>query len=521
MKKKFLLSLLALVCALSCVFGLVACGDKNGGKELSADEFSSKTQTAMQSGFTFSFSYPSDNGIYSNGVCVSDIANERYFVTYPGDGNNTEKYIYAKEGANYYRYTAVEITANETYWEKSSYPKADFDNLVSTYGIASVESSYVSAFLYSTITERYNSFEFDKDSKVYRARNVSIEGTGSATSVEVIFKDGALVSMKVEGFADTQSDAKVNFTCTEFGSSGGELPADEYIVAPKMSHTEWSACCERFAEIDNLTLRAENNIIAESYVAVERMQLDGDTLYRINKDSNNWLYGNVYGKDEENYFKWSALGSRKGNVENFLEEDPLFKKVSIKENEYTNAVGALKNSLSTVAGVLSDRFDSFTYKNNTYRGDNTVVVEIGGFTLKSVWVTVVNGEIVQIGGWSDGKRVIVDNFGTTKIEYNAIPDTFFGHTFEWDYMAGYTITIAEDGKVTGTYEIAGSDGVWKPLNEFVGEKAFVVTEKEEYGNKYWVMRAVDGSVEYDLHYSAANGTLEISGYAMFKWRPEK
>lgn len=515
MKKKITITLMALVCALCCAFGLVACGGKNDGKELSADEFSSKIETAMRSGFTFSFSYPSDSGIYSNGVCVSDIANNRYFVTYPGDGTNTEKSIYTKEGTNYYQYTAVEITAKETYWEKSSYPKADFDNLVSTYGIASVESAYVSSYLISVITEKYDSFEFDGDSKVYRARNVSIDGNGSATSVEVSFKDGALVSIKVDGFADTQSDAKVNFTCTEFGTSGGELPAGEFIVAPKMSAAEWSACFERFAETDNVTMRA---IIAET---VERMQLDGDTLYRINNDSNNWLYGNVYVKDGENYFKWTAIVSRKGNVENFLEEDPLFKKVSIKENEYTTAVGTLKNSLSTFAGIVRDRFNSFTYKNNTYRGDNTVVINVGGYTLKRIWITVVNGEIVQIGGWADSKRVVVDNIGTTEIEYNAIPDTFFGHTFEIGDADRHTITISADGKVTGTYEIAGSDGVWKPLSEFVGEKAFIVSEKEEYGYKYWVLRAVDESVAYNLVYRAETGRLEISGFASFVWRPEK
>lgn len=512
---------MALVCALCCAFGLVACGGKNDGKELSADEFSSKIQTAMRSGFTFSFSYPSDSGIYSNGVCVSDFANDRYFVTYPGDGKNTENYIYAKEGENYYRYSSVGIAAKETYWEKSSYPKADFDNLVSTYGIASVESSYVSEFLISVITEKYDAFKFDGDSKAYRARNVSIDGTGSAASVEVIFTDGELVSIKVEGFADTQSDAKVNFTCSEFSSSGGELPAEEFIVAPKMSATEWSVCFERFSTVKNLTLRAENYVIADTYDTTERMQLDGDSLYRIYKDGNGWLYGNVYVQDGDEYLKWSAIGERKGNVDKFLEEDPLFKKVSINENEYKTAVGALNNSLSAFADILSKRFDSFTYKNNTYRGDNTVVIDVGGYTLKDIWVTVVNGEVTQIGGWSDSKRVVVENIGSTELEYNAIPDSFFGHTFEQDNKAKNTITIAEDGKVSGNFEIAGSDGVWKPLNEFVGEKAFIVTDKVEYGYKYWVMHAVDGSVEYNLKYTASAGKLEITGYAMFVWRPEK
>lgn len=519
---KKLTGLLALTGAICCAAGLAACNDGNNeDNKLSADEFSSKIETAFQGGYTFRFSYPNEKtSVYGNGTLEADVANSRYLVTYPGNGTNAEKLLFAKEGTEYVQYTSASVGQEATYWNKSSYTKDDFDKLTASRGITAVESEKLSDFLNKVFKDKYDSFTYDGEKDSYLAQNVTVANAGTAKSVSVQFTDGKPSAVDVKTFEEAVNPAALDFTCTKFGATSVTLPTAEYIVAPKMTADEWKECINGFGAATNLTVEVGTG--SNSTV----MKLNGGTYYELDEHNNYEIYDKVGDK----YYVYSASASNRD------EENPIFSKKETDETRYNDALSEFRAMIAAGASSIVNRFDSFQYKNNVYSAsfsasDNMELIK--GYTVSDMHLTVLNGNVAKVECYLrstanplNHTQIIVSGVGTTEIKFNAIPDSPLGHTFLYRYNSTttYTLTIGADGKLSGTHSLwVGPDGYGTALDDYKGDKALIATVTSENTREnivYLTFTTADGSWSGTMEYLRNTGVIYFgSNMDKFVWQP--
>ncbi len=543
MKKKLLITLLALVSALCCAFGLAACGgdgDNTGG--LAADEFAAKFSTAKASGYTFTYTY------FATHTFEADVVNNRYLAYNKAEGvtKYTNKFLHAKTGDKYYYYQSEEdgvwwlpaLEISETLFNKniSNYGIDEIKDEIEDVGDTRFHLRGLAEFNETVINEKGNLFASVGENK-YEANNVSVTDVGKASKVAIELKSGKLASINVtnycpEGRSETGG---TDYSFTKFGETTVELPTDDYIVEPEMNAEEWNACINAFAAKKNFSLQMRNKTSEGDIVAA--MRLDGDTYYESQGKSYN-RYDKLYEKDGENYYRYRVVDNK--YIDNSNLNKMVWYKTESDETTYNNAVLDNVALVNGAAVRIATNYTGFSYKHNVYSVKTMQIAE--GFTLKDLKITVKNGEVKHAECIWEGvednvnhiyrldRYVTVDEVGTTEIEFTALPENLLGQAFVLKEIQYFTddnryavpddikakcnaskekeMTFGENGAVGGAFDFG-----FGAVGEFTGEKALTATQRSVYENTLYYDLLPEESEDYIIKYMAYDnhtGELRLS-----------
>lgn len=207
MKKKFLIALLTLVCALTCAFGFIACGDDDG-KGTDTEQGGKKDKATVTAAEWVEIFGSADNYTIVSTMSGVDntikVAGNKFEINAYGAG-----IIYVKDGGNYYTYRH-----SGSQWIRMSVPE-------SYYMVMSDSKSEWVGFFKDKMSE------FTYAEGVYTAATLKfVSGAAEVNvplNVKVKFENAELISIEYD--MDMEDD-EVHVSVSAVGTTTVDVPAN-------------------------------------------------------------------------------------------------------------------------------------------------------------------------------------------------------------------------------------------------------------------------------------------------------
>ncbi len=209
MKKKFLVALLAVVCALCCAFGMAACKDKEEDSAAESEPKMTQEQwqaclTSFATGKNFSLKMTVNNNV----VGAMKLQGTTYY-----DVVSSSERIYTTDGTNYYVYRK----SLNTSWTKTATTAEEYNSEVNTDACTLVNGAT------AVVIDNYDKFTYANNKYTANSVIVIAEDQFEIKDVEITVKSGKVTNIECV-WIGMGGDVDKNVTIDSVGSTTIPVP---------------------------------------------------------------------------------------------------------------------------------------------------------------------------------------------------------------------------------------------------------------------------------------------------------